>query len=390
MLTLSPPTRFSAFTSPSSFPQQNPRPHKIRRLHHSSEDNSSPPPLPIASPPPFPSLTEINQKYRASFYPIEELPSILTLFFQSQKTPTNLVADYAKSHFHPYVIAPELIDPKIPLEESLEQEFIEDEPMRTQIRQQKPEISGSNGTVRFVRFKNDPKQQRWFALKQEVVPEDRTEFLTQFHPPSPLSCLDAYANNCRIFSKIAGHPSFMKIFGLVVKEEVACDESNRHTREVGREDEGEVGAAPPFSPFLILENLEGENLFDLLKGKVLSLPDQYQILEQFIAGILFLFEKRIIPFDAFSYNLIVTEDKQLKFIDFDMWKVSNDDLGFVAGNVYEIALESFKDFAREATKRLDVCLLFPPPELIRDKKDIRRGLATSLKNLLEWYKEITE
>jgi len=364
---------------------KNPKPRKILRLHHSSPF-PSPPPSPIPSPPLMPPLDKVNQKYRAHFYPTVELPAILTSIYPLSERVVNLITDYAKSKSNLYAIIPELIDATIPLKESLEQESLENEPMQQEAKQLKPQQSGSNGTVKFVRFKNDSKKDRWFAIKQEREQAQKEEnldcFLTQSAPPGPRTAFQCYENNCRIASKIARHPRFMRIFGIVLKEK-------KHIEEDGDDEHLE---ADKFSPYLILECLEGENLYDLLKRKALSLNEQYRILEQFIEGLVFLFEKGILPNDAFPYNFILNKNKQLelqlKFIDFDLWSEMPAYSLDLAEQSYEIAVQLFKDFAYEATNQLDIHITVPPPAFTHDGENITDSLKHSLQKLLKWYTKL--
>lgn len=347
------------------------------RLHHSSSQTPKRP-LIVPTPSPQPtqlSLEAINRTYFAHFHP---LASALQSIHPFPSRPINIIADYAKSEFSIYSLAPELIDPKIPLCNSLKQAPYSDRngQNKRRIKRLKSPESGDNGKVKFVQFKEDPDENRWFAIKQPSLSIPTALSPTIYEPLSSKEVLKYYDNNCRISSKTCNHPNFMKVFGVVVKE--SANDGKTIGEELNVQD---------FSPYLILEYLEGDLLSSLMKANKLSLQDQQNILKQFVHAMLFLFKASILPKDAHSYNLIFTKSQQLKFIDFDFWQEIPPSHPELAESLYQVAVEFFKELGNHAAGKLSVYTHYPIPPFIRDGDDAR-SLETSLQQLLMWFEQL--
>lgn len=231
-----------------------------------------------------------------------------------------------------YSIAPELIDPNIPLRSSLELTEAANSISKKALKTVRNAEVGLSGKVKFVRFKNDHVLDRWFAIKrpmslfQKILKSDN----------NIKTALKYYENNLNMALKIGNHPNFMQVRGIVVKEK-----------------NGKVA-----KPYLILEYIDGIRLRDI---KNLSLKDKLEILSQLKNALAHLFELGILPIDANQGNFLITKNNVLKLIDFDAWKYESDDKELARG-LYDVAcrvvikLSSENNFNSPTLRNPDICI----------------------------------
>lgn len=304
-------------------------------------------------------LEATNKKYRSYFHPLAELPLAIQSAAPLDEKIIRVITHYVSMEFLDsiYAMAPEIVNPEISLQYSLEKENQEAK-WNFEIRMA-PE-PGQDGIVKFIRFERDIRPDRWFALKQPTILK-----------PLEIACLatshsnirlNSYKNNVLIASFLQDHPNFMKVFGVVVKKKDT-----------------------DFTPYLILEFIEGEELQDLVSNQKISAIDGGKIITQFMDALVFLFEKRILPDDVHFGNLLFTQDKQLKFIDFDTWTTCQ--------NPRQLA-EKLYLRARIFTKTLATSLkklpFSPMPELkippfTDEEEEIEACFKESLQELSNWF-----
>ncbi|MBA2369346.1 MAG: protein kinase family protein [Candidatus Protochlamydia sp.] len=247
-----------------------------------------------------------------------------------------------------YSIAPELIDPTIPLRSSLELvEDIESISKKNLKVLKKAEV-GLSGKVKFVRFKNDNISDRWFAIKRPM-----SIFQKIFKSGNNIrASLKYYENNLNMALKIGNHSNFMKVRGIVVKE------------KSGKE----------AKPYLILEYIEGVRLRDI---KYLSLTDNMHVLSQLKNALTHLFELGILPIDANHGNFLITKDNVLKIIDFDAWKYESAFSEHLAYGLYDIACSVAKKLTGKDN--------FNPSALTISGVNIKRDFEKSIINLITQF-----
>lgn len=188
-------------------------------------------------------------------------------------------------------IAADVNDPTVPFRNMLElSETISSVSKKSLLMVKKPEF-GLSGKVKFVRFKNDPVQDRWFAIKRPFSLTSRI-----FQGGNNIqAALKYYNNNLEMALKIGNHPNFMQVHGVVVKE------------KTGKK----------AKPYLILEYIDGTRLKDLPN---LPMDKRILLLSQLKNALTHLFELSILPMDTNQGNFLITKNNELKLIDFDAWQ----------------------------------------------------------------------
>jgi hypothetical protein len=171
-----------------------------------------------------------------------------------------------------YSFAPEIVNPKISLKNSLQYLFTNSNSKK-----------GITGRVKIAQFKNDPQKERWFAIKRPLYKSDIW------------INVNIYKLNVKASIKINNHPNFMKVHGLVVKD----SKKDKYQK-----------------PYLILEYIKG---IPMAEFKNPPLEKRISLLKQLKSALMHLFDIRIFPGDAHTRNILITEDNSLKFIDFDEW-----------------------------------------------------------------------
>lgn len=178
-----------------------------------------------------------------------------------------------------------LFDPKVPFKESLRKNETADVVKKALNNLRKPS-EGQAGKVKIVRFKSDPQDDRWFAVKRPLHSVRDSDDADQY--------LKYYYNNLFLSSLIGDHPHFMKVHAVCLK----------HLR----------GQAP--KPYLIMEYVEGVSLCHI---SMLSVKEGLDLLTQLKSVVLHLDKIGICPKDANQSNYIVTGEGLLKLVDFDEW-----------------------------------------------------------------------
>lgn len=172
--------------------------------------------------------------------------------------------------------------------------------------------SGLSGKVKFVRFKNDQNSERSFAIKRPGMISAR---LMGTEIQANQSALKCYRKNLSIAKKVGNHPNFMKVHGVVVKT---------------------VKNETMIKPYLILEHIKGTLLRDI-EDLRLTKQQKIKLMNQLKDAFLHLFKLNILPQDLNFGNVIITENNQLKLIDFDVWdeNPSKNELGRKLHNAAE-------------------------------------------------------
>jgi hypothetical protein len=315
------------------------------------------------SPSPY-CLEATNKKYRAHFHPLAELFSILQSTCPFDENILSIITQYTSEEFiHSiYAIAPELVNPQISLQHSLDAPLTNShKSIGLSCKIKIAPEPGENGIIAFVYFERDLQENRWFALKQPkpLTPLEKFPLLE----PQSSTCLQSYANNVLIASKIGGHPNFMKVFGLVLKT----------IKENARD----------FVPYLILEHIEGDDLKELTDNHRLLKEDLHEIFTQFANSMIFLFEQGISPQDVNARNLLFTPEKQLKFVDFDSWKLTTPRSIELAKELYAqttglaTALASHHHQPGKNKQK--------PPPLNLDPEDVLQSFTNALNTLSSWF-----
>lgn len=315
------------------------------------------------------SLVEMNKEYRTHFYPAAELPEMIQSVVNLPPQVVSLITSYYTNSI--YAAAPELIDPELPLESSLEFESTSpcNEKNTPRIKMLKPPpTSGYNGDVVFIRLKQDPYESRWIAVKQPCLQDCEDPIaLSKFR-------LQSYHNNLYISSKINGHPNFMNILGIVLKQ----------------------GAQDDFTPYLLLGYIEGEELEYLTRKKLLSFQDLQSIVAQFINALTFLLKIGVKPEDMNFGNLLITSKKQLKFIDFDYWSTVPASSQLLAKELFDLAQRFIRELIfqsiisgiiHDPAKSMGDKIYYMPP-LKLDDDDISGSFEKSLQKLLSWFNKL--
>lgn len=228
---------------------------------------------------------------------------------QIQKSQTYLDSDDI------YLFANEITDPTQSLKNSLQTlQVIEGVYKNTRIKNFAKSKNGAYGKVKIVKFKNDPKIGRLFAMKKPFRRSyNETDF--KFYSRS-------FENNLNISLKLQDSPYFMKVHAVVIKKLNHLNEKNQHD----------------LKPFLILSYIEGISLRELIPN--LTLHQKLHILSQLKEALLQLYDAGIYVFDLYSQNILITKDNCLKIIDYDLWiiskKIKSDSSLFL--NLYSVAI----------------------------------------------------
>lgn len=307
------------------------------------------------------NLTFINKQYKALFLPeallLETLPSKLLSGTFLPADVIKIVAEYVSSEFtdSPYLIAPDLIDPKLSLELNLDPHYLTREidvndQLEEEARLETVNASKSNPTdrVSVIRFTRDSKPNRWFVIRE---PKD-----------SPGICYNAskvlenYENTFCISNRLNEHPLFVKVAGIVVKEI-----------------EGKI------APYLIFEYIKGTPLVDLLEKKELLLVDKIKIITQFFEAIIVFFEKGIYPESIYANHLVITKEMQLKFTNGDNWFFTDPCSFELADKLYECAAICVGWFLSHPSE------IIGSPFAELNPEDIANSFKSSLEILLHWF-----
>lgn len=236
---------------------------------------------------------------------------------------------------------PQIFDPKIPMRDCLELDKIVDPILKKMpLKQKQRAKSGLSGKVKIVRFRKDPKVERWFAIKR---PGCITKFFANRNSYDFSANLKQYKNNVRIASRIGKHPNFMGVHGIVVKEK-----KNGNSK-----------------PYLVLEYIEGANLRDL---NGLTYERKMCILSQLKDALLHLYDVKILPRDLNFGNYIITAKDELKIIDYDAW--IEDDSPDLGNRLYEIAGPVVRKFAEHQPNDL----FHKSPSHLVSRKDLEDAL----------------
>jgi serine/threonine protein kinase len=176
---------------------------------------------------------------------------------------------------------PKLMDPTTKLKASLE--F------------QKLAGRGLSGKVIITHFKDDPVPDRLFAIKKpiksfaEIIGAATSKTRNQV-------ALSSYQHNIVVAKALGGHPNFMNVHGVIVKDK----------------NQGES------KPYLLLEYIDGTILREL---RQITDEQKAQLLDQVDKAFSHLLENNIFPGDLNFGNIIITPNYELKLIDYDDWKI---------------------------------------------------------------------
>lgn len=104
--------------------------------------------------------------------------------------------------------------------------------------------------------------------------------------------------------------------------------------------------------YFIIEYIEGVTLYDYVKLNSVDDKDIFYILNEILLGLQFLHNNNIIHCDIKLDNVMITNDKQIKIIDFDMSKIittesylSNNIFGtskYISPESYDLGIYTFK------------------------------------------------
>lgn len=186
--------------------------------------------------------------------------------------------------------APNLVDPQtslhslLKIDDTMSSIFAKKPPLKL-VQQTE---SGLSGKIKFVQFKDDPNATRSFAIK-------RPNSIGMIFSSDNTAKLNYYKNNLAIANKVGAHPNFMKVHGVIVK----------------------IKAGARSKPYLILEHIKGTILRNC---GPLSQAQKIDLMRQLKAAFLHLYELKILPIDLNHGNVIITNQNQLKLIDFDAWQ----------------------------------------------------------------------
>ncbi len=260
-----------------------------------------------------------------------------------------------------YSSAPEMVDPKIPLTDSLESAALVGSVFNaTILKIADKSFSGSSGTVEFRRIKDDKDLNRLYAIK---------------HPKlsSPIKDLPDYENNMRVAARLGPHENFMGVKGIVIKQ-------------IGSKD------ATDFMPYLFLEHIDGLTLKDACKG--LTLEDKLDLISQMKSAILHLHDQGICPIDTHPENILISSCNKLKFIDYDQWNVGVDMDSIVRERIYiaggPVVREQVngREHLYDVALTISLCLLNKMGvalPLVKTKLASRKQLENALDTLIQAF-----
>lgn len=257
-----------------------------------------------------------------------------------------------------YSFAKGLSNPKQSLKTSLETEQVAGGVFHSKKAKTKnyTEIkNGGNGKVKIVRFREDPKVERLFAIKRPL----------NLKLPSDFNyCLGCYEKNLKVSLKLSDSPYFMKVHGIVIKE------YKRKTKECQID----------LKPYLILSHIDGLTLANVVPD--LTFQQKLHILAQLKEALLQLFDAKIFSHDLYRQNVMITKDNGLKLIDYDSWDIidHNDESAISSHciNLYTTAM----DIASAMCNK--VSINWPSHEL--DSKPSRESLEKALDNMIAAFR----
>ncbi len=362
--------------------------------HIQTQGRDSPSPETIATSSRFlqpgGSWQQVNQQWMDRMHCFSDLPNAL-----SSVTPLNpqmiaITASYigsdCRSATSIYSIALELINPTISLRSSLRSREA-----ANSLLNKNPE-SGESGKVKFEIFNNDIVEDRSFAIKRPsisllelltyndsqldasetdniLLPSSLNKNYSQLDASELDNIIGQYENNLNMTTKIGNHPNFMKSFGVVVKEKNL-----------------------KIKPYLILENIEGVLLANILIDDRPTLLVSLHLLDQLRTAFTHLLLLGILPCDAACQNILITKGNRLKLIDFDRWESVDDSSENLARWLYKRFHLLACDIACDITCDRD-CLRgnghetcnFKLPPFINSREGAQKSFEQSVDNMIHSY-----
>jgi len=190
-----------------------------------------------------------------------------------------------------------LIDPEIPFEDHLKSHASVGVFFPESILMLKHPVMALNAfeDMRVVQFKKDSDYQRWFAIRSPRTEPKSEEEFEQYAA--------LYDNNFNMYLKLKEHKLFMPIHALCIKQPRTSENK---------------------TPFLVFPYYQGSLLASENSNNRIAINNKVKILKCVKHALLHLHDCGINPHGLNLYDMILSNENEVKMMNFDHWHEEQD------------------------------------------------------------------